>query len=109
MDVCYTNHAEADQDDMDNLLTLLAAAGVTFIMGLPAPISTLPAMRGWCLNLRPGDRLNRRQVLSDQPVTQPSGYPWVRVRRHNLEEILAHPSMTCLDLRRLWLRKFDES
>ena len=34
-DVCYTNHAEADQDDMDVLLTLLAAAGVTFIMGVP--------------------------------------------------------------------------
>ena len=34
-DVCYTNHAEADQDDMDNLLTLLAAAGVTYIMGIP--------------------------------------------------------------------------
>jgi ethanolamine ammonia-lyase large subunit len=34
-DVCYTNHAEADQDDMDNLLTLLGCAGVTFIMGVP--------------------------------------------------------------------------
>jgi ethanolamine ammonia-lyase large subunit len=34
-DVCYTNHAEADQDDMDNLLTVLAAAGVTYIMGIP--------------------------------------------------------------------------
>jgi ethanolamine ammonia-lyase large subunit len=34
-DVCYTNHAEADSDDMDNLLTLLGAAGVTFIMGVP--------------------------------------------------------------------------
>ncbi|WP_259756053.1 ethanolamine ammonia-lyase subunit EutB [Pseudomonas sp. GCEP-101] len=34
-DVCYTNHAEADQDDMDNLLTLLGAAGITFIMGIP--------------------------------------------------------------------------
>ncbi|HLH11830.1 MAG TPA: ethanolamine ammonia-lyase subunit EutB [Methylovirgula sp.] len=34
-DVCYTNHAEADQDDMDNLMTLLAAAGVTYIMGIP--------------------------------------------------------------------------
>jgi ethanolamine ammonia-lyase large subunit len=34
-DVCYTNHAEADQNDMDNLLTLLATAGVTFIMGVP--------------------------------------------------------------------------
>ncbi len=35
VDVCYTNHAEADQDDMDTLLTLLGAAGVTFVMGLP--------------------------------------------------------------------------
>jgi ethanolamine ammonia-lyase large subunit len=34
-DVCYTNHAEADQDDMDVLLTLLATAGVTFVMGVP--------------------------------------------------------------------------
>ena len=34
-DVCYTNHAEADQDDMDALLTMLAAAGVTFVMGVP--------------------------------------------------------------------------
>jgi ethanolamine ammonia-lyase large subunit len=34
-DVCYTNHAEADQDDMDVLLTLLGNAGVTYIMGVP--------------------------------------------------------------------------
>ena len=34
-DICYTNHAEADQDDMDGLLTLLGTAGVTFIMGVP--------------------------------------------------------------------------
>ncbi len=34
-DICYTNHAEADQDDMDMLLTLLGAAGVNFIMGVP--------------------------------------------------------------------------
>ena len=35
VDVCYTNHAEADQDDMDVLLTLLAASGVNFVMGVP--------------------------------------------------------------------------
>ncbi|WP_419786779.1 ethanolamine ammonia-lyase subunit EutB [Pseudodesulfovibrio sp.] len=35
VDVCYTNHAEADQDDMDTLLTLLGAAGVAFVMGVP--------------------------------------------------------------------------
>lgn len=34
-DVCYTNHAEADQDDMDNLLVLLAASGLNFVMGVP--------------------------------------------------------------------------
>ena len=35
VDVCYTNHADADQDDMDTLLTLLGVAGVTYIMGVP--------------------------------------------------------------------------
>lgn len=34
-DICYTNHAEADSDDMDTLLTLLGTAGVNFIMGVP--------------------------------------------------------------------------
>jgi ethanolamine ammonia-lyase large subunit len=34
-DVCYTNHAEADSDDMDTLMTLLGAAGLTFLMGVP--------------------------------------------------------------------------
>ena len=34
-DICYTNHAETDQDDMDNLLTLLVAGGLTYIMGIP--------------------------------------------------------------------------
>jgi ethanolamine ammonia-lyase large subunit len=34
-DVCYTNHAEADQDDMDTLLTMLGVAGVNFVMGVP--------------------------------------------------------------------------
>ncbi|MBI5069080.1 MAG: ethanolamine ammonia-lyase subunit EutB [Deltaproteobacteria bacterium] len=35
VDVCYTNHAEADQDDMDVLLTALGAAGVSYVMGVP--------------------------------------------------------------------------
>jgi ethanolamine ammonia-lyase large subunit len=35
MDICYTNHAEADQDDMDNLLTLMGVAGCNYIMGVP--------------------------------------------------------------------------
>lgn len=35
IDVCYTNHAEADQDDMDTTLTMLAASGVSYVMGVP--------------------------------------------------------------------------
>jgi ethanolamine ammonia-lyase large subunit len=35
MDICYTNHAEADQDDMDTLLLLMGVAGCTYIMGVP--------------------------------------------------------------------------
>ena len=35
VDICYTNHADADQDDMDALLTLLGTAGCNFIMGIP--------------------------------------------------------------------------
>ncbi len=35
VDVCYTNHAEADQDDMDVLLTMLGVAGCNFVMGVP--------------------------------------------------------------------------
>ena len=34
-DVCYTNHAEADGDDMDSLFTMLCAAGVTYVMAVP--------------------------------------------------------------------------
>ena len=34
-DICYTNHAKAYQDVMDNLLTLLVASGVNYIMGIP--------------------------------------------------------------------------
>ncbi len=49
-DVCYTNHAEADQDDMDTLLTLLGVAGCNYVMGVPGrgrhhaqlPIDELP-------------------------------------------------------------------
>jgi ethanolamine ammonia-lyase large subunit len=35
MDICYTNHAEADANDMDNLLVLMGAAGCNYIMGVP--------------------------------------------------------------------------
>jgi ethanolamine ammonia-lyase large subunit len=45
VDVCYTNHAEADQDDADALLTLLVASGVNFVMACPAPTTLCSAIR----------------------------------------------------------------
>jgi len=52
------------------------------------------------------DRLNRPQARADQSVTQPFGVKRVRAGRHNLEEFLAHPSMTCLDLRKALAEEF---
>ena len=44
-DICYTNHADADSDDMDALLTMLGAAGVNYIMGVPAPTTSCSITR----------------------------------------------------------------
>src|ERR1700743_92184 len=41
IDVCYTNHAEADQDDMDALLALLVASGVSYVMGVPGACAVM--------------------------------------------------------------------
>jgi hypothetical protein len=49
--------------------------------------------------------LNRPPATADQPFTQPSRRQRVREGRHNLEEILAHPSMTCLNLRKALAEK----
>ena len=64
VDICYTNHAEADQDDMDNLLTLLAAAGVTFIMGVPGADDVM-------LNYHVG----RCRLAGGRPSCDPVGHP----------------------------------
>lgn len=45
MSACDTNHAEADQDDADSILTLLGVAGVTFIMGVPGADDVRPPLR----------------------------------------------------------------
>jgi ethanolamine ammonia-lyase large subunit len=58
-DVCYTNHAEADQDDMDALLTLLGTAGVTFIMGVPGGDDVMLGYQSSSFH----DALYLRQVL----------------------------------------------
>ena len=58
-DVCYTNHAEADQDDMDGLMTLLAAAGVTYIMGVPGADDVMLSYQSTSFH----DQLYLREVL----------------------------------------------
>jgi len=80
VDVCYTNHAEADQDDMDVLMTLLAAAGVTFLIAVPGADDVMlnyqslayhdvPTLRR-LMKLRPAPEfeawLNRMGMLDEQ-------------------------------------------
>lgn len=66
VDICYTNHAEADQDDMDNLLTLLAAAGVYFIMGIPGADDTMLHYQSTSFH----DALYARQLLGLRPAPE---------------------------------------
>ena len=65
-DVCYTTHAEADQDDMDVLLTLLATAGVNFIMGVPGADDIMLNYQSTSFH----DLLYARQVLSLRPAPE---------------------------------------
>jgi ethanolamine ammonia-lyase large subunit len=65
-DVCYTNHAEADQNDMDNLMTLLAVAGCTFIMGIPGGDDIMLAYQTTSFH----DALYLRQVLGLRPAPE---------------------------------------
>lgn len=66
MDVCYTNHAEADQDDMDNLLTLLGVAGCNFIMGIPGSDDIMLNYQSTSFH----DALYLRKVLGLKPAPE---------------------------------------
>lgn len=66
VDVCYTNHAEADQDDMDTLLTLLGVAGVTYIMGVPGADDVMLAYQSTSFH----DGLYARAVLGKTPAPE---------------------------------------
>lgn len=66
MDVCYTNHAEADQDDMDNLLTLLGVAGANFIMGVPGSDDVMLNYQSTSFH----DALYVRKVLGKKPAPE---------------------------------------
>jgi len=65
-DVCYTNHAEADQDDMDSLLTLLGAAGVNYIMGVPGADDVMLNYQSTSFH----DALYLRRILSLRPAPE---------------------------------------
>jgi len=66
VDVCYTNHAEADQDDMDTLLTLLAVAGVNFVMGVPGADDVMLNYQSTSFH----DALYARAVLGLRPAPE---------------------------------------
>jgi len=65
-DVCYTNHAEADQDDMDNLLTLLGVAGCSYIMGVPGADDIMLGYQSTSFH----DAHYLRQVLKKKPAPE---------------------------------------
>jgi len=65
-DVCYTNHAEADQDDMDVLLTLLGTAGCNFIMGVPGSDDIMLNYQTTSFH----DALYARRVLGLKPAPE---------------------------------------
>lgn len=65
-DVCYTNHAEADQDDMDTLLTLFGVAGINFIMGVPGADDIMLNYQSTSFH----DALYLREVLGVRPAPE---------------------------------------
>lgn len=65
-DICYTNHAEADQNDMDDLLTLLGVAGINFIMGIPGSDDVMLNYQTTSFH----DALYLRKVLGVQPAPE---------------------------------------
>ena len=66
IDVCYTNHAEADQDDMDALLTLLVVAGVNFVMGVPGADDIMLGYQSTSFH----DALAMRDLLGRRPAPE---------------------------------------
>ena len=66
VDVCYTNHADADQDDMDALLALLVAAGVNFVMGVPGADDIMLGYQSTSFH----DALAMRELFGRRPAPE---------------------------------------
>ncbi len=79
-DICYTNHAEADQDDMDNLLTLLGTAGCNYIMGVPGADDIMLHYQSTSFH----DALYLRSLLGLKPA--PEFEAWLATRPPILDQ-----------------------
>lgn len=91
-DVCYTNHAEADQDDMDMLLTQLGVAGCTFFMGVPGADDVMLNYQSTSFH----DALYLRQVLGLRPA--PEFEQWLQQHRifNALNQLEQRPEIPAL-------------
>ena len=84
-DICYTNHAEADQDDMDALLTMLGAAGVNYIMGVPGADDIMLNYQSTSFH----DALYLRRLLSLRPA--PEFEAWLAGESFSRLQAVAQP------------------
>ncbi len=96
VDVCYTNHAEADQDDMDDLMTLLAVAGVNFLISVPGSDDVMLSYQ----TLSYHDVLGLRHLMGRRPA--PEFDAWLeRMGMYDAQARLAPPSLGSEPMRRL--------
>jgi ethanolamine ammonia-lyase large subunit len=91
VDVCYTNHSEADQDDMDGILTLLAAARVPFVITVPGSDDVMLGYQSLSFH----DALYARDVFGLRPA--PEFEAWLEAqgvlvdgRIHELDPLASH-------------------
>lgn len=82
-DVCYTNHAEADADDIDSILTMLGAAGVNYIMGVPGGDDIMLNYQSTSFH----DALYLRRILNLRPA--PEFEAWMQTRKAELPGAMA--------------------
>ena len=94
VDVCYTNHAQADQNDMDTLLTLLACAGVSYVMGVPGAVDIMLGYQSTSFH----DVHYLRQLMGLRPA--PEFADWletmgIQSRSLRLSQIPSHHALLC--------------
>ena len=90
-DICYTNHADADQNDMDTLLTLLGVAGCSFIMGIPGSDDIMLNYQSTSFH----DALYLRNVLGLRPA--PEFELWLQQQQIWAGKLIHNPQFTQLN------------